>query len=184
MGGAASKQAGAAGTSVVQGGRKIIRTSLKRQDLRTFSQLPEAPVVRRTPQTVEEMDNQVLREAERFQETIDSVQYVETDMTAFEATAASRRPKSDGPVRMPTDKTRASNSQTVVDVEAGRFTDRQFRELLRLHYEEPTKWTPAALASRYQVNPVTIEEILTHVCPPKLLPPTSTVSYPTGTWWK
>ncbi|RLO05490.1 hypothetical protein DYB28_005198 [Aphanomyces astaci] len=135
-----------------------------------------------------EMDNRVLHKAERFEDTVEKVEYLEvrphTDMTAFHATAAGRRATNDGPMRMPTDKTHAANSMTLVDDIPGRFTDRQFRELLRLHRESPAQWPVPRLAVHFGADVTTIHNIVNHCCPPKITPPSTTVSHPIGTWWE
>ncbi|ETW09884.1 hypothetical protein H310_00328 [Aphanomyces invadans] len=180
MGAAASQPAprAAAAAVVASTRKKVIQTSIKREDL---MQRRRRRVVE--PTGVIEMDKHVLHEAERFEETVDKVEFLETDMTAFHATAAGRRATNDGPIRMPTDKTHASNATTLVDDVPGRFTDRQFRELLRLSRESPAQWPVSRLATHFGADEATIQNIVAHCCPPKITPPTTTVDHPIGTWW-
>ncbi|KAF0715079.1 Aste57867_3578 [Aphanomyces stellatus] len=161
--------------------RKVFKTSLTREVLALKRQQTHVRAAGRP--ALAEMDSKVLHAAERFEDTVDKVEFLETDMTAFHETAAGRRAASDGPVRMPTDKTAAANSGTFVDTVPGRFTDRQFRELLRLHRESPDAWPDVKLAAHFQADLQLVRNIVTHCCPPKISPPTSTVTHPTGTWW-
>jgi len=103
-------------------------------------------------------------------------------MAGFEKTAGSKRKTNDGPISMPTDRTIAANSGTVVEDEIGRLTDRQLRELLRLHYEDPKTWFAATLAKRYQAKEATIVNILKYCGPPKIIQPKTNVDYPLGIW--
>ncbi|KAF0762602.1 hypothetical protein AaE_003286 [Aphanomyces astaci] len=197
--GAASSHGAPAAKAVVTSTRKVVQTSIKREDLMKKRHLRVVAT-----RGVLEMDNRVLHEAERFEDTVENVEYLEvrphflvhyrlysclnpilqTDMTAFHATAAGRRATNDGPMRMPTDKTHAANSMTLVDDIPGRFTDRQFRELLRLHRESPAQWPVPRLAVHFGADVTTIHNIVNHCCPPKITPPSTTVSHPIGTWWE
>jgi hypothetical protein len=104
-------------------------------------------------------------------------------MTGFKKTASAHRRPNEGPITMPTDRTHMANSATIVENEPGRFTDSQFRELLRLSRENPEKWTAEVLAQKYQADKEVVKNILKYVCPPKIIAPTSSVAYPFGVWF-
>ncbi|OQR99295.1 metalloprotease family M14B [Achlya hypogyna] len=156
MGAAASNGAAAVAAPVVQNGRKVIRTKLRRKDLFVFQGVAEAPTSK-----LMEMNADILRDAERFEE-LEKVDFLETDVEGFQRTASARRKLSEGPTPLPTDKTWASNSMTLVTNEPGRFTDQQFRDLLRAYRENPTPTTIEALAAKYGTDPGVIHNILRH----------------------
>ncbi|OQR96558.1 Voltage-gated Ion Channel (VIC) Superfamily [Thraustotheca clavata] len=158
MGSGASK----AGSAVATTSRKIIRTKLTREEIFAFGRNGYRP---RTTE-LQEMNEKLLHDAQRFDE-LEKVQMLEMDVEGFNQTASARRQRSDGPVPMPKDKSWNSNSTTLVSDEPGRFTDLQFRELLRLYRENPTEETISKLATKFQANPIVVENIVNHCSPPQ-----------------
>ncbi|KDO33069.1 hypothetical protein SPRG_01884 [Saprolegnia parasitica CBS 223.65] len=177
MGAAASNTSAAVAAPIAKTGRKVIRTKLRRQDLFVFQGAAPAKSGK-----LMEMDQRILHDAERFDE-IEKVDFLETDVEGFQRTASARRKPSDGPTPLPTDKSWASNSMTLVSDEPGRFTDNQFRDLLRQYREKPTPETKALLAVKFGADPSVIENILANCTPPRVMEPTTSVSYPSGVWW-
>ncbi|GLE01080.1 hypothetical protein PINS_up009893 [Pythium insidiosum] len=65
----------------------------------------------------------------------------------------------------------------------GRVTNREMRELLRLHYEDPVAWTHEALAERYAIDVSAIRNVLQFVGPPNVLKPLGPSEHPLGIWF-
>lgn len=66
----------------------------------------------------------------------------------------------------------------------GRVTNRQLRELLRLHYEDPSVWPAAALSRHFGLDEVVVESILASVGPPDVLEPRAMNEFPYGVWFE
>lgn len=103
----------------------------------------------------------------------------------FERTASSHRPRSSTPVSMPKDRTAAVSTGGIVIEEdlPGRVTNAQLRTLLKLHYEEPSAWTPEVLAAKYAMDEKAVRAILTSVGPANVLPPAGPSEHPLGVWY-
>lgn len=85
---------------------------------------------------------------------------------------------------MPSNRTADVASGTYVDEPvSGRLLQSQLRELLRLHYEDPTAWTSASLAYKYKLDHDAVLAILQHVGPPDVLQPRTPLAHPLGVWY-
>ncbi|KAJ0390661.1 hypothetical protein P43SY_004925 [Pythium insidiosum] len=170
---------------------RIIQTSLTRQDLVTTSDgAPSAAdVAFRNPNAAKdespaimEMNDELLNEMKRFQD-FGKVEYLQQDLSAFESTASSYRPRSSDPIALPSDRTSNASSGVVIEHMPGRITNREMRELLRLHYEDPVAWTHEALAQKYGIDTVTVHNLLQFVGPPNVLKPLGPSEHPLGIWF-
>lgn len=89
---------------------------------------------------------------------------------------------------MPTDRTAAASAAfggEVVEKLPGRVTNRELRELLRLHYENPSAdGSAAALAARFELEPHVVESVLASVGPPDVLEPRAPTEFPYGVWFE
>ncbi|KAG7398651.1 hypothetical protein PHYBOEH_010700 [Phytophthora boehmeriae] len=195
MGAAASKT-----STVSTRAPRIIRTNISLEQLIALSQgAPTGPVSATAVETstarvdsqgnaveLMEMQSQLLQDAQQL-EDFDRVKFLEESTRAFEATASSHRPRSQTPVRLPTDRTNAAVSSGVggADEEEvrGRLTTRDLRTLLRLHYEKPQSWTTQVLAEKYGLQVDVMQSILNSVGPPNVLPPRGTSEHPFGVWF-
>lgn len=85
---------------------------------------------------------------------------------------------------MPKDRTAASSSMnTTPEHTPGRLTFAEMRELLKLYHENKAAWTAAALATKFELDEEKIVNIIKHVGPPKVIPPSSNEAYPQGVWF-
>ncbi|TYZ63186.1 hypothetical protein PybrP1_005833 [[Pythium] brassicae (nom. inval.)] len=138
------------------------------------------------PVVLGEMNAALLADVRRFQD-YDTVGFLQQDNAAFADTASAHRPRSGGPVQMPTDRTVAASAGfggEMVEKLPGRVTNRQLRELLRLHYEDPAAWAATALGGRFGLDEAVVESILASVGPADVLEPRAMNEYPYGVWFE
>lgn len=167
--------------------RHTVQANISREELlKVATNAPHAQIktTHRDLPPLIEMNDDLLQEMKLFDD-YDKVEYLPQDRAAYQQTASSYRSHNEGPVAMPTDRT--SNSATgtsIVEPIPGRLTDRDVRQILRLHYENPTEWSSETLATKFNVDGLKLRNILDHLGPPNVLKPVGPSEYPIGIWYR
>uniref|UniRef100_K3X592 NADH dehydrogenase [ubiquinone] 1 alpha subcomplex assembly factor 4 n=1 Tax=Globisporangium ultimum (strain ATCC 200006 / CBS 805.95 / DAOM BR144) TaxID=431595 RepID=K3X592_GLOUD len=143
---------------------------------------PNAP---EKPVEIIEMNRTLLDDMKKFEE-YEKVDYLVQDSTAFQDTASAYRARSSTPTTLPQDRTAAASTVfggEVVDHIPGRLSNRNLRELLRLHYEDPTAWSSVKLAEHFVMDVDVVRSILKNVGPADVLEPRAAAEFPFGVWF-
>ncbi|KAF1313806.1 hypothetical protein FI667_g16992, partial [Globisporangium splendens] len=142
---------------------------------------PNAP---QKPVELMEMNHALLDDMKKF-EDYEKVDYLVQNDGAFQDTASAYRERPSTPTALPQDRTAAASAafgSEVVDHIPGRLTNRNLRELLRLHYEDPTAWSSAKLAEHFAMDVDVVRSILKSVGPADVLEPRAAAEFPFGVW--